>query len=47
LEVFEEQGTKKMKAMEMKKEVASESNSIGFTPNCPLPSCENVFLNNE
>jgi hypothetical protein len=41
LEVFEEQWTKKMKAMEMKREVASESNSIDFKHNCLLPSCEN------
>ncbi len=47
LEAFEEQGAKKMKAMEMKKEVASKSNSIGFKHNCPLPSCENVFLDSE
>jgi hypothetical protein len=47
LKVFEEPGTKKMKAMEMKREVAGEINSIGFTHNCPLPSCENVFLISE
>jgi hypothetical protein len=45
--VFEEQRAKKLKAMDMKREVASESNSIGFKHNCPLPSCENVCLNNE
>jgi hypothetical protein len=47
LEVFEEQGTKNLKAMEMKREVAGENNSIDFKHNCPLPSCENVFLGNE